>query len=134
MSHKALTVLIVLAAVPVAALVVIPGLSGRPSHGPRTIEEAMEVACAHGLYWATDDPSGIPTNGVVVSEVPLTREAVSKLRVNDPRHCGWIGTLTIRNNWEKCMPNYDPECSGVWGELFVYGDARLIRKLTGAVD
>ena len=85
------------------------------------------------LYWATDHPSGKPTNGIVVSEMPLTREAVSKLRVNDPHHIGWIGTLIIRNNWERCMPNYDPDSSGVWGELFVYGDPRLIRKLTGAV-
>ena len=53
MSHKALTLMLIFAAVPVAALILIPGLSGRPSRGPQTIEEATELARSHGLYWAS---------------------------------------------------------------------------------
>jgi hypothetical protein len=120
----------------VAVLAVAAGVwprSAEPGRqpGPRTVDEAAAVAEALGLYWATGDHGGVMRHHLVVSEMPLTRERVGNLRINDPTHPCWAGTVELCDPWRTMMANYDPACSLVWGELFVYGDPHLISRLTG---
>jgi hypothetical protein len=99
--------------------------------GPRTLEEAMAAADKLGLYRLADETEGALNRRLVVSESPLTRERAAQLRLNDFRGHRWIGTATIYTGWESMMPNFDPACSAVWGNLFIYGDPDVIRRLTG---
>lgn len=99
--------------------------------GPRTLPEAIAVVEARGLYWVSDEPGGIPGARVTVSDRPLTAMQARCIRLKDPQHPAWLGTVAIFTNWRANLPNYDPACSAIWGELFVYGDPRVIGDLTG---
>jgi hypothetical protein len=98
---------------------------------PQTIDEAVSLARAMGLYAIHD--GGEPTTGknIIVSETPLTWEEAGGVCVSRPINPYWIGKVRIYTGWQAMMPNYDPRCSVVWGELFVYGDPQLVERLTG---
>jgi hypothetical protein len=99
--------------------------------GPRTIQEAVAIARQKGLCCVGDCKDGCTNNHAVVSAVPLTWEQANSLRTNNPLGSEWVGAVRIYPRWRGMMDNYDPRCSVVWGELFVYGDPQLIEELTG---
>jgi hypothetical protein len=96
---------------------------------PRTLAEAAQVAEQLSLFCRVD---GVEGGRLIVSETPLTQKRCAEARL-DPRYSGWRGTIAVYPNWQTMMPMYDPMCSAVWGELFLYGDPRLIAKVTGMV-
>ena len=98
---------------------------------PRTVHEAVAMAGTLGFFCSSDEPDGVPRNGLVVSDRALTREALAELHMNSPRDPCWIGVARVSGNWRSFMANYDPSCAVIWGELFVYGDPEVIRRLTG---
>lgn len=101
--------------------------------GPEMLEDAAEIAGAQGLYCASDSVGGFLSTRLVVSETPLSWHRAART-VLDPKHPSMAGTVAVyykRPGMVEC--NYDPSCSAVWGELFVFGDPRLIHKLTGVL-
>jgi hypothetical protein len=127
------TALLILGAVMVVLLSLVQPLlmSFGIGRGPRTVKDVVRVAEEQGLYCLTDEPRGIPDHRLVVSETPLTRERICGLSVPNPQRPCWRGTVSIYAGWQQLMGIYDPDCSAIWGELFVYGDPQLILKLTG---
>ena len=100
-----------------------------PRRGPQNIQEAIGIAQNSGLYWGSDERDCVPVYYLVMSEFPVTRERAGDLRMNDPGHPGWVGTVRLYSPWQSMLPNYDPACSAVWGEFFIYGDPRLVKRL-----
>src|SRR5947209_3967039 len=94
--------------------------------GPQTLQEALAIVEGRGLHHASDEAGGVPVHHLIVSELPLAPERARLLRL-DPTHPCWAGTVSIRDDWRTQMPNYDPACSAVWGELFVFGDPVLVK-------
>jgi hypothetical protein len=121
------------AAAVIAFLIAIPSLNGgRVPRGPQTLQEAAAIAEELGLYHRSDKADGTLWDRIIVSEIPLSFERASQVCINDPSRPCLAGTVAIYAGWDKLWPNADPACSAVWGELFVYGDPQLIRKLTSA--
>lgn len=98
--------------------------------GPKTLKEVEELARRLGLYCCGDRADGSVRNRLVLSEFPLTPERAHDLRFNQPTSPNWIGTVTVSINPRSYLPSFLPGRSLVWGELFVFGDPELIRKLT----
>ena len=99
---------------------------------PRTLVEAATAAEARGLCWrSTAQDGSLNAGSIVVSTRPVTWEHTNGIRVNDAKHSCWHETIVIYSSGAQLLMNSDPSVSMVWGELFVYGDPRLIEKLTG---
>lgn len=96
--------------------------------GPRTMDEVAAAAEQLGLFLVHDGTAG---GRVLLSEQPLTRERAATMWLHSPHHPRWIGTVAVYLGWRGMMGNYDPACSAVWGEFFLYGDPALIERLTG---
>src|SRR5438270_12960703 len=101
-------------------------LSARKPPGPRTAAEVAATAEQLGLYLVPDGTTG---GRVILAEQPLTLERAATLWLHSPQHPRWIGTVAVYAGWRGMMDNYDPACSAVWGEFFVYGDPDLIARL-----
>jgi hypothetical protein len=108
-----------------------PMMSSATPAGPETMQEVVRVAEEKGLYFCSDRRDGEIANRLVISDRPLTCQRANFVRFNAPDHPCWIGTVALCYPWRNNMANYDPECSAVWGEMFVYGDPEIIRRLTG---
>jgi hypothetical protein len=95
---------------------------------PESLDEAIEVADTLGLFYRYD---GGGASCLLVSERGLPDPAIGP-RMNNASHPFWIGTVAIYTGAQSMwQANYDPTCSLVWGNLFVYGDPDLIKTLTG---
>ena len=114
------------------AIIRTPGTGGWEGT-PQTIQQATETADRLGFCRTSDECDGVPRHGLVVSDRPLTRVQLAELRLTAPQHPGWVGVARVYRDWRSLIGSYDPTCSVVWGELFVFGDPRVIRQLTGKV-
>jgi hypothetical protein len=104
----------------------------RDQASPRTLVEAATAAEARGLYWRSIAEDGsLRTSAIVVSTQPVTWERANSIRVNHPNNPCWHGTIVVYTCGRQLSMNADPSMSMVWGELFLYGDPRVIEKLTG---
>jgi hypothetical protein len=99
---------------------------GATPQAPKSLAEAVDVINDLGLFHRYDGDSRI--GRLLVSE----REPLPDVpRLNNPSHPSWVGTVAIYRNGESMLHNYDPDCSVFWGSHFIYGDPKLIEKLTG---
>jgi hypothetical protein len=98
---------------------------------PQTLEAAITVADARGLFHNTDQSTGGPIGRLIVSDRQVTRERASYVRMNDPDHVCWVGTVAVYYPAHQMVDNYDAQHSVFWGNLFVYGDPAIIEQLTG---
>ena len=103
----------------------------RPRSGPQTLAELIAIAEARGLYYGSDQRMDGPIGRLVISETPVTRNRAGRVRINAPLHPCWINTVAVYFPVGQMMTNYDPQCSVIWGNMFVYGDPALIELLTG---
>jgi hypothetical protein len=108
-----------------------PFASPTTPQGPATLQEVARLAEEMGLYWRSDRKDGAIKSRLVVSNRPLTAVRANLVRFNCPEHPCWVGTIAISRPWQHNISNYDPEYSVVWGDMFVYGDPEIIRRLTG---
>jgi hypothetical protein len=108
-------------------------IQGPVATGPRTLEEAASLAKERGLFWRSGTKDGsLPASAIVVGTRPVTWERANGIRFNDgPHHPCWQDTVIVYSGWRGFAAGADPFVSLVWGELFVYGDRRVIEKLTG---
>jgi hypothetical protein len=116
-----------------AALSLRPWTQDPDSTGPRTLQEAAALAEERGLFWRSGTNDGsLPACAIVVGTRPVTWERANGIRFHDgPRHPCWQDTAIVYSGWRDFLAGADPTASLVWGELFVYGDRRVIEKLTG---
>ena len=101
---------------------------------PRTLEDAVRIVEAEGLFWQADARDGPPSGRIVVSEVPISWERASWTYL-DPRNPRLVGSVAVYYDPNRTLArdNYLPGLSAVWGDLFVVGDPHLIEKLTGTL-
>ena len=102
----------------------------RPTY-PRSVKEIVPIAQDLGLYCQSDRADGGLENRLVVSEVPLSLEQVNFLRFGDPRHACWAGVVAVSWPGRAYVDYSSPEHGLFWGDLFIFGDPTLIRRLTG---
>jgi hypothetical protein len=107
--------------------------STRPStpDGPATLHEVAELAERMGLYCRSDNIDGVVRNRLLVSRSPLTHLAANQVVFGAPRKRCWQGVVAVCRPWRGYVSNFDPGYSAVWGNLFLYGDPDVIRRLTG---
>jgi hypothetical protein len=136
MMHPRKTTAVVGAAVIAVTLLNSGGLLLRSDVGrshPQTLYDAVEIAEALGLYHSSDALAGSLNSRVIISEMPLTweRAAGTSLHANHPCLVCTVAVYYDPNRlWANA--NYVPAYSAIWGDLFIFGDPRLIEKLTGA--
>jgi hypothetical protein len=111
-------------------------LSSSPSFpdGPQSLEEVIAIAKTAGLHWRgqRDENSELSLNCcVVISDHPLTRYGANHLTVGDPGRPCWVGVAAVYSGKKRWTANYDAEHAAFWGDMFVYGDPEIIRRLTG---
>jgi hypothetical protein len=122
----------------VTALAVLPGLwfwqPAAASHpGPRSLDEAVAIAARAGFCCRGDTETGVPDGRLVISELPLTWQRANGVRLSDPYHPCWAGTVAVyarRGSFNQA--NFDPARAARWGNLFVYGDPVVIQQLRDA--
>jgi hypothetical protein len=102
-----------------------------PSPGPRTLRDARPIVEGLGLYCRSDRPDGCLDNRLVVSERPLTADRANFLRLSNPQHPCWLGTVALCSPARAYAFHLAPEGTAIWGGLFVIGDPALVRKLVG---
>jgi hypothetical protein len=104
----------------------------RRSH-PQTLYDAVEIAEALGLYHCSDALAGRLNSRVIISELPLTWERAAGTPLHPDHPClVWTVAVYYDPNRQWADANYVPAYSAIWGDLFIFGDPRLIEKLTGA--
>ena len=100
--------------------------------GPQSIAEVARIADELGLHHRSDPLSGEVRNRLVISDRPASWERVNNVRFGLPEHPCWRGTVAASTPW-RCFARYcDPDHGVIWGEVFLYGDPALIRKLVAA--
>ena len=99
--------------------------------GPRTLEEVVRLAEERSLYWRGDRDDGAFTLRVVVSDAPVTQAQANLLCLGDLRLPCWRGVVAVYTPWGHYDEHLVPGYSAVWGEVVVFGDPALIRRLTG---
>jgi len=105
----------------------------RPGYrGPHTLQDAGRIAESLGLFHRSDTAEGVPTCRLIVSETPLTFERAGAIVLREPTHPSLLGTVAVYSGAHAMGMNYDPTCSAIWGDLFVYGDPAVILKLLNA--
>jgi hypothetical protein len=97
--------------------------------GPKSLDEVVQIAHELKLYHRYVGGPG--SCCVVVTAKEPHRVLWEGPRLNNPRHQFWNGTVAIYTLAHQMWGNYDPACSLVWGDLFVYGDPDVIEMLTG---
>jgi hypothetical protein len=100
--------------------------------GPRSFVEVIQIATRAGLHHRSQhiNEKELRVNCLAVSVRPLSWTDANCLCVNKPDHPCWDGTVAVYGHGHY-VANYDPECSVVWGNMFVYGDRDVIHRLTG---
>jgi hypothetical protein len=101
--------------------------------GPRTLAEVQQIAQELGLYARGDRRDTALGHRLIVSERPLTYEAVSLLCLGKPEDPRWLGTVAICANGKAFREFADgSDHMAFWGEMFLFGDPTLIRTLLEA--
>jgi hypothetical protein len=135
---------------PVAAFAVAMGLLvilsyalgfGRNSAGrhPRTMDEILQtlqevarVADDLQLHHRSDVENGELRCRLIVSERTVTYQRANDMRIGEPEHPCWKGTVAVCAPLHSYLHYLDANCGVVWGEVFLYGDPALIRMLVAA--
>jgi hypothetical protein len=117
-------------AVAVALLGVLGHRWARPSRGPRTLEEVARLAESLSLEWRSDREDGGISQRLVISEKPLTQARANLLCFGDPTLPCWRGTVAASTPWVVYSDHLGSGHAVVWGEVLLFGDPALIRKLT----
>ena len=99
---------------------------------PRTLHQVAQIADRLGLYRRSDVHSGVVNSRIVVSDRPLTWERANALHVGDPDHPCWSGTVAAWTGGRAFPYLIDNERGVLWGDLLLYGDPELIRRLMAA--
>jgi hypothetical protein len=99
--------------------------------GPRTLEEVVRLAEERSLHWRGDQDDGAFRLRVVVSDAPVTQAQANLLCLGDLRLPCWRRVVAVYTPWGHSAEHLEPGYSAVWGELVVFGDPALIRRLTG---
>jgi hypothetical protein len=99
--------------------------------GPETMGEVMRAAEKAGLYARSDRHDGLVIHRLVVSDRPIDYLRANLVRFGVPNHHSWRGTVAVSWDARPNTANFDADCSTVWGDMFVYGDPAIIRRLTG---
>jgi hypothetical protein len=114
----------------VAALGYMMTRDNRPRRvGPASLQEVMRIADAAGLYHRSDEAEGRVTIRLIVSEYPVTFDRANMLHFGDTTHSCWTGTVAACLPWRDYIVYKDDEYGVIWGEVFLFGDPQLIRKL-----
>jgi hypothetical protein len=96
---------------------------------PHTLHQVAQIAGRLGLYHRSDVHSGVVNSRIVVSDRPLTWERANALHVGDPGHPCWSGTVAAWTGGRAFPYLIDHEYGVLWGDLLLYGDPVLIRRL-----
>jgi len=99
--------------------------------GPRSLAEVARLAHRAGLYASSDRPDGRVVHRLIVSDRPISWLRANLLRFGAPDHPCWAGTVAVCFPARVYLANYDPDFCTLWGEVMLYGDRAVIRRLTG---
>jgi hypothetical protein len=94
-----------------------------------SLEEAAERGRDLGLHVSAGNVPGNLDSRVILSEDPVTLEQAAALTIDDPDEPRWIGRVVVFRSGQ-IVPH---ERFTRWGTLWLFGDAELIRRLTGQV-
>jgi hypothetical protein len=100
--------------------------------GPRTLQEVAAIAERLGLHHRSDVYSGDIQSRLVVADQPTTFEGVNRGHFGEPDHPCWRGMVAVCTPCKAYLRYTDPDHGVVWGDVFLYGDPALIRKLIAA--
>jgi hypothetical protein len=96
---------------------------------PRNLAQLVRIADELGLHHRSDIRSGELGDRLVISNRPLTFERANWLRVGIPEHPCWNGTVAVCALGRLYQYLADPHHGVLWGEVFLYGDPVLIRRI-----
>ncbi len=100
-----------------------------PQQGPHTVHQFARMADDLGLYHRSDMQSGRVISRLIVSDRPLTYRRANSLRLGDPDHECWNGTVAVTSEGQTLAYLCDGEHGVLWGNMLLYGDPALIRQL-----
>jgi hypothetical protein len=98
--------------------------------GPRDLEEVGRIAQALGLHCRTDVRDGSYGCRLIVSEEPLSFERANQRQFGEIDHPSWRGTVAACVPPRAYRDYVHPEHGVHWGDVFLFGDPAVIRKLT----
>jgi hypothetical protein len=129
---RAIPLIALLALVTLTPLAASLYCNARKRAAPQTLDDAVRIAEAQGLYWQGDAKHGPPSTRIVVAERPMSWERASWTYL-DPRNARLVGNAAVYYDPQRTFArdNYLPGRSACWGALFVVGDPRVIEQLTG---
>jgi hypothetical protein len=96
---------------------------------PQTLEDLARIAHRAGLFHRSDLADGHVAGRLVVSERPVSYERANRLRIGQPEHGCWDGTVAATVPSNAYVYNEDDQHTAVWGSVLLYGDPALIRRL-----
>jgi hypothetical protein len=96
------------------------------------LAEVASIATERGLHCRTSDSiDGTLLHRLIVADRPLTWEQIRDLRANDPHHSCWTGTIAVCSPLHVNVLDRDPKHTMIWGNMLLFGDRNIIRRLTG---
>jgi hypothetical protein len=131
-SSRFVSAVILLSAALIGLLLARPHPSPAHRPGPQTMDEVIDRAEELGFYYRSDSVREEVHDTLVVSDRPITREQATNLRMDEPHSVDWIGRVSIRSHWRN-LPLFqlDERFYAIWGEVLMFGDPEMIRRLVG---
>jgi hypothetical protein len=112
-----------------AALLVAIAYGSQFRRGPSTLPEVVQAADRMGLYHYAEPGPGSTLTSLILSETPLTREQIQSLWLGHLGDPSWAGCLYVVPRGNVQLMIEDPAPTALWGEMLVYGDPDLARRL-----
>jgi len=107
--------------------------------GPRRLAEVFAFAKALHLNCESDPPNVWPVSRVILSQRNDIPKFLPRLNLPESNFSSWKDTVGIYKEdasdlsmFQTNLNPVHPDRYAQWGRLFVYGDPRLIRKLSSA--
>lgn len=97
---------------------------------PKSLQEIARAAEERGLYWLSFASDGSGMDKILISETPISRDDLRAMRLSDSKASFWIGRVFVYDAQPTGIIIRDPAPRASWGDLYVYGDAGVIERLS----